>query len=400
MRFLKQSSLLFFVIFGLMAPAYAQEIRNIGEAVRQGEGQLAISVTSSDVRVEQFARRAFSLHGGIALVESGAASFNFNLEPRGTNSALLVISSGQPLQQQFSREVFGTDFQNAILRACDVAVEATLGSPGFFAGKIAFVGKQRGVSEIYTSDLLFSRVRPLTADRSLVTGPSWSPDGQKLLYTTYFKSGFPDIYMMDFNTGRKLPIATYKGTNTGGEISPDGRQIVMSLSSDTGNEIYLTDINGKNQRRITRNKSLESSPTWSPDGRQLVFESDAAGKPQLYVVPATGGSMRRLPTNVSSYCSEPTWNAVKPNLIAFTVAVRGGFQIAIYDMNTRQSKIITTQSDSAMEPEWLNDGRHILFTLRQKGRTSLALLDSESGKVKSLHQASFGDASSGSFVYP
>jgi TolB protein len=400
MRFFKQIILLLFIGCSLSTIAHGQQVRNIGEAIRQGEGQLALSISSSDPAVVQIVRRAFSLHGGIRLIDSQAASFNLNFESRSSRSVQLIISSGQPLQQQLSREIFGDDFQHAVLRACDVAVEATLASPGFFAGKIAFVGKQRGVSELYSSDLLFSRVRALTADRSLVTGPSWSADGQKLLYTTYFKNGLPDIYMMDFTTRRRLPIATYQGTNSGAELSPDGSQIVMSLSSEAGNEIYLSDRNGKNLRRVTRNKSLESSPTWSPDGSQLVFESDAAGKPQLYIIPASGGNMRRLPTNISSYCAEPSWNPRQPDLLVFTVAVAGGFQLALYDMSTRQSKIVTSQLGSAMEPEWLNDGRHILFTRRQQGRSSLAILDRISGRIKPLHKSSFGDASSGSFVYP
>ncbi|MFT4902018.1 MAG: TolB protein [Lentimonas sp.] len=389
----------FFAVFVLLMPCIAQEVRDIGEAVRKGEGRLAIAVLSSDSQVEQFARRAFSLHGGFVVTDTQAASFTFSLKPSSTNSVNLEIRSGQPLQTQLSREVYGSDFQNSVLRACDLAVEATLGEKGFFAGKLAFVGKQRGVSELYTSDLLFSRVRPLTSDRSLVTGPSWSPDGQQLLYTTYYKSGFPDIYKMDFSSGRKIPIATFKGTNTGGAVSPDGTRIAMSLSGSAGMEIYVSDITGKNVRRITNNRSLESSPAWSPDGRQLVFESDAAGKPQLYVVAADGGKMQRLPTNISSYCSEPSWNTVQTNLIAFTVAVRSGFQIAVYDMKTRQSRILTTESGSAMEPAWLNDGRHLVFTRRNNARTSLALLDTKTGQVKSLHQSSFGDASSASFVY-
>ena len=103
--------------------------------------------------------------------------------------------------------------------------------------------------------------------------------------------------------------------------------------------------------------------------------------------------------NVSSYCSEPTWNPIKENLIAFTAAVSGGFQIALYDFKTRSSQILTTVSQSAVEPTWMNDGRHLVFTQRQNGRMRLMLLDIETKKVSSLHVPDFGDASSASFVY-
>ena len=91
----------------------------------------------------------------------------------------------------------------------------------------------------------------------------------------------------------------------------------------------MSDSRGKNIRRLTTNKSLETSPSWSPDGRRLVFSSDALGKPQLYEISSSGGPTRRIPTNISSYCSEPVWNPVDENLIAFTTAEHGGFQITL-----------------------------------------------------------------------
>ncbi len=396
MRFL-HCLLLLVTSFSLLPIISAEQPIQLKDAVRPGEGRLAISVNSTDASIAKLARRAFGLHGGVTMATSSKSAYTFNIERASGSSVTLAISSGG--QEQLRRSVPGRDLQNAVLRACDMAVEATLHTKGFFAGKLAFVGKQRGVSEVYTADLLFNRVRPLTADRALVTGPSWSPDGTKLLYTTYYKTGFPDIYMMDLSTGIKKPVATYKGTNTGGAYSPNGRSVAMSLSSSGNAEIFVAESISKKPRRLTTNKSLETSPTWSPDGRRLAFTSDARGKPQIYEVSANGGPMRRIPTNVSSYCSEPAWNPVKENLIAFTAAVRGGFQIALYDSVKRKSEIVTSVTQSAVEPTWLNDGRHLVFTQRQNGRTRLMLLDTETKKVSALHVPDFGDASSASFVY-
>ena len=391
--------LLLIASFSLLTTAVSAQVIDIGDAVRQGEGRLAIAVDSTDAALAKLARMAFALHGGYTVTTAAKSAYTFQIERASGSSVTLTIGSGQPVQEQLRRVVPGRNLQNATLRACDLAVEATLHTKGFFAGKLAFIGKQRGVSEVYTSDLLFNRVRPLTADRALVTGPSWSLDGTKLLYTTYYKTGFPDIYMIDLLSGRKIPVATYKGTNSGGEYSPNGRSIAMSLSSAGNAEIFVAASIDSKPRRLTINKSLETSPTWSPDGRRLAFTSDARGKPQIYEISANGGPMRRIPTNVSSYCSEPTWNPIKENLIAFTAAVSGGFQIALYDFKTRSSQILTTVSQSAVEPTWMNDGRHLVFTQRQNGRMRLMLLDTETKKVSSLHVPDFGDASSASFVY-
>jgi TolB protein len=390
--------LLFFIAsFSLLTTAVLAQVIDIGGAVRQN--RLHVVVDSTDAAIAKLARRAFALHGGYTLTTAAKAGYTFQIERASGSSVTLTIGSGQPAQEQLRRVVPGRDLQDATLRACDLAVEATLHIEGFFAGKLVFIGKQRGISEVYTSDLLFNRVRPLTADRALVTGPSWSPDGTKLLYTTYYKTGFPDIYMIDLQSGRKIPVATYKGTNSGGEYSPNGRSIAMSLTSAGNAEIYVAESIDKKPRRLTTNKSLETSPTWSPDGRRLAVTSDARGKPQIYEMAVTGGPMRRIPTNISSYCSEPAWNPIKENLIAFTAAVSGGFQIALYDFKTRSSQILTAVEQSAVEPTWMNDGRHLVFTQRQNGRLRLMLLDTETKKVSSLHVPNFGDASSASFAY-
>ncbi|MDQ8194064.1 hypothetical protein QEH59_06490 [Coraliomargarita sp. SDUM461004] len=397
MRFIALFILTFFSLSLAPQAAFSETIQ-LQDLVRDGEGQLALVINSSDASISTLARRAFNLHGGYVVTSGENAAFVIKIEPAGASSVLLTVGSGQPYTEQLRRTVSGTDLQNAVLRSCDLVVEATLQTKGFFAGRLAFVGKQRGISEIYTSDLLFSRVRPLTRDRSLVTGPKWAPDGRHLVYTTYFKSGFPDIYMLDINTGRKTPIATFKGLNTGAVFSPDGRQIAMALSGTGNSEIHVTDSRGKNARRLTTNKSLEASPSWSPDGRRLVYTSDAPGKPQLYEISSTGGPARRLPTNISNYCSEPVWNPVDENLIAFTAVVSGGFQIALYDAKARSSKILT-KGPSSLEPAWLRDGRHLVFTQRNSASTRLMLLDTLTGKVSPLHKPAFGDASSASYVY-
>lgn len=375
------------------------QVIQLDDSVRQGREQMGIAFESSDPTIASIGRRAFDLHGGYKLTSPAKSAFTVRIERSGTQGVLLTIGSGQPYVEQYRQTVSGNDLQQAVLKACDLTVRATLRIPGFFAGRLAFVGKQRGVSEIYVSDILFSQVRPLTRDRSLLTGPNWAPNGSALLYTTYYKAGFPDIYKIDLTTGRKIPIANYKGTNTGGKFSPDGRRIAMALSSSGNSEIYVSDANGQGVRRLTTNKSLEASPAWSPDGRRIVFTSDTMGKPQLFEMSASGGPMRRLPTNVSSYCAEPAWNPVDANLIAFTAAVGRGFQIALYDAQKGGASILTREADDAVEPVWLNDGRHLVFTKRQSGRTRLMLLDTQSGQVSPLHVPSFGDASSASFVY-
>lgn len=346
--------------------------------------------------VEALAKRAFQLHGGFRVV-SGQADVSLQLRTSGNDTILYSASSGR---NQFNGTATGIDKLQATAMACDDVVERILDIPGFFAGTLAVVGERNGRKEIFIGDLFFQRMRQVTSGKGDSLGPDLSPNATKMLYTTYAPSGFPDIYEYRVSSGQSRPFATYKGTNTGAVYSPDGSKVAMILSSSGNAELYVSGADGRYPKRLTNNRSLEASPSWSPDGRKLVFTSDQMGKPQLYGMLSTGGSISRVPTNISRYCSEPAWNPRNPDLIAFTAAESNGFQIAVYDNRTGSSRFVSSVRGDGIEPAWLNDGRHLLFTVRNGGDTRVHILDTETGKTMPLHSQRFGNSSQADFVMP
>ncbi|CAI8348164.1 MAG: Protein TolB [Opitutia bacterium UBA7350] len=381
-----------------ISSASAEAVIVLPGIIRSTEGVTSITLEGNDDVSVALGKQAFALHGGFHLGQASDAAFIIRLESFG-NAARVSVRSGVNASVMWEAQTEGVDSSQALLRGCDRAVEYITGKPGFFAGKLAFVGKRNGTSELFTSDLMFRSVVALTSDKALVTGTSWSPDGKKILCTTYFKSGFPDLYVFDLEAGLRTTIASYKGTNTGGCYSPDGTRIAMVISGSGDTELCVSDARGRDLRRLTRNRSLESGPSWSPDGSELVFTSDMQGKPQLFTMPSKGGKVRRLATQVSRFCTEPSWNPIYADQIAFTAATEGGFQIALYDARQGRARILTSIRGSAVEPTWTNDGRHLIFTERKDVGTRLMLLDTLSGKISPLHRRSFGSASSASFVY-
>lgn len=374
----------------------ADAIRIPDATRRAGTAPIRIEIRSSDDQVRAIAQRAFTLHGAFRPVSSDA-QVTLSLRPSSDRSVAFRVT-GQGIEQ--TDTATGRDVSEATLRACDAVVERITRRPGFFAGRLALVGTRTGHTEIYESDLLFQRVRPLTSNRNKSIMPRWSPDGRKILYTTYFSKGFPDLFEIDVASRSQRPFATYTGTNTGAVFSPDGRRVAMTLSSSGNAEIYVSDPSGRNPRRLTRNNSLEATPTWSPDGQRLAFTSDQMGRPQLYMMSANGGSMRRIQTNISGYCAEPAWNPRHPELIAFTIAQNRQFEIAIFDFRTNRSSVLTQGPGDSIEPRWTNDGRHLIFTRRVRGSERLHILDIETRTIHPLHSEGFGNSSMGDFVYP
>ncbi len=399
--FLRRAAWLFAGMLTGLLPipeAAAQREIDIGRVdVRGGREVIPIQIVSSNAEFKQLAERAFQSHGAYRVArDRGSAAFVFAFQPGSNSSSVnLEITAGSGTHRE---TVAGSDARNALFRAADIAVAKTTGQPGFFAGKITFVAERsRGAREVFVSDLFLTQVRAVTNDGADSVGPRWSPDGQSILYTSYYRNGFPDIFKIDMITRRRTPFVQVKGTNTGARFSPDGTQVAMTLSGAGNPEVYISNAAGKNIRRLTRTDAVESSPSWSPDGRRLVFTSDRNGRPQLFVMNASGGEMSRIPTNISGNCTEPDWNPRDPNQIIFTAAVGGRFALALYDFTKRESRFLTQGSGDAVAPCWTNDGRHVIFTHRTASTSNLMLLDTQTGKTTRLSDSRLGKASHADF---
>jgi len=389
-------SLVLFASVSLMAQSdiLPPVVRNLEGDVRP------VAIQSTDANVQSLVAKAFDVHGAYSLASEDKADFVFRITPEGDKAVSLEILSGKPQQSLFKALVSGSSLSDAALRAADLAVTKTSGLKGIFAGRIAFVGQRNGATELYEGGLLFNEVRQLTHDNTRCVRPSLSPDGTKILYTSYYRNGFPDIYNIDLASGKRDVFLSFNGVNTGAAFSPDGRSVAVILSGTGNAELYTISSAAKDMNRLTNNKALESDPAWSPDGKRIVLASDTPGKPQLYIISSSGGQMNRLATNISNYCAEPAWNPVDDGIIAFTISQGGSFEVAIYNMDTGESRTVSQGAGDAVEPAWTRDGRHLIYTERTPNRRRLVLLDTKTSHKSYLNSADWGDASEADYVYP
>ncbi len=158
----------------------------------------------------------------------------------------------------------------------------------------------------------------------------------------------------------------------------------MVLSGEGNPEVYVSNAQGRQISRRTKTPQAgESSPCFSPDGSQIVYASGET-TPQLYIMPASGGAPRRVGAGLSSYCAEPDWSRGAPNKIAFTMRDGRVFQIAVLDLATGSAKRASKAAYDGVEPSWLADGRHLVYTARSANSRSLCILDTETGKSTKL----------------
>lgn len=375
----------FLLAAGLLCAATAlpAQVRKIDDIVVRGDNKIGVRVTATSSDMQSLAVLAFSSHGRYR-TDAPTPSYNVRFTSLAPTQVKVDVTRSVGGAAVFSQTVSGTSARNALLRAADAVVEATngLGLKGFFASQLAFVITQRGnKGDVYVSDLFLGGAINVTQRNAHTLMPRWSPDGRRVIYTSYFNSGAPDIFTVDPTNGQKNIFANFKGTNMGARFSPNGQQVVMICGSGASNVYIAGAAGGGAPRQLTKTEGVKASPAWSPDGSRIVFAMEPG--PQLYVMPVSGGAPQRLSTGFS-FASEPDWSVANPNKIAFTARSGGSYQIAVYDVAAKSAKVASKAAFDGVEPSWLADGRHLVYTARDRNSSVLCILDTETGQSKMI----------------
>ncbi len=159
----------------------------------------------------------------------------------------------------------------------------------------------------------------LTKNPASDSNPSWSPDGTKIIFTSW-RDGVNDdkIYIMksDGSEQTRLSSGSYKDSYP--EWSPDGSRIVFTSNEFRFSDIFVMNSDGTGRMRLT---SLSSAyhPSWSHDGSKIVFISDYGERTKntnpeaetfsydVFSINSDGSSLRNL-TSTSCFEYRPVWS--------------------------------------------------------------------------------------------
>jgi len=345
-------------------------------------GQLT-EVLKNDVR----------LSGYLALTPAADAEFVEQGSVRGSRGDITVeclVTQRATNKSVLSKSYPGNtqDLRRLAHVIADDIVQAITGQRGIAQTKIAFVWRRSPtVKELAVMDYDGHNVRLITDDKKISAHPRWSPDGRKIIYTSYLQT-FVDVLEANLYTNQRRRLAGFPGLNSGADFSPDGQTIALTLSKDGNPELYTMNANGGDLRRLTQTRGVESSPTWSPDGQSIAYVSDERGSPQIYLLSRDGGEPTRL-TVSPAYNTEPDWShppadsGVSP-MLAMTSRVGGKMQIGLYDSATREVRPVVADSADNEDPSWAPNGRFLVFAKTQNWRSQLYLLDVLAGEQVEL----------------
>ncbi|MFV0358694.1 Tol-Pal system beta propeller repeat protein TolB [Tropicimonas sp.] len=297
--------------------------------------------------------------GAVSVSDGGQVTVKFRL---------FDVYSGAPLGDGLQLSGSQASVRRLAHKVADQVYSRITGEGGYFDSRVVFVHeegpKDARLKRLAVMDYDGANVAYLTDASSLVLAPRFSPNGDRVLYTSY-ASGVPEVYMMQVgNAVQQRLLAGQSGTMTfSPRFGPDGTTVVFSESRGGNTDIFLHRIGGQSSQ-LTATPAIETSPSFSPDGAQIVFESDRSGTQQLYVMPASGGEARRISQGPGRY-GTPVWSP-RGDLIAFTKQNEGRFHIGVMRTDGSEERLLTA-SFLDEGPTWAPNGRVVMFTRQSSG---------------------------------
>ncbi|MGH9669506.1 MAG: CehA/McbA family metallohydrolase, partial [Terriglobales bacterium] len=136
--------------------------------------------------------------------------------------------------------------------------------------------------------------------------PAWSADGTELVFVSnrghiYGTGGF---WRMKAEAGAEAREIYFEETTWKArpEFSPDGKRLVYSsYLGRQWNQLWLMPAEGGHPLQLTYGEYDNTAPRWSPDGRHLAFISNRSGKTELWLLELPGGAQRQLRAKQRKY---------------------------------------------------------------------------------------------------
>lgn len=162
-----------------------------------------------------------------------------------------------------------------------------------------------------------TEIKPLIVDRKTEAkryyysawdhsiNPAWSHDGKKIYFVNNHDvaHGTGNLFSIDLASGEQTLIHKEETSwRTRPDVSPDGTRLVYSsYLGQNWNQLWLLPSAGGYPFPITYGHYDKSSPRWSPDGTMIAFISNESGNTSLIILTAFTGKQSPIAARTLKY---------------------------------------------------------------------------------------------------
>ncbi len=130
--------------------------------------------------------------------------------------------------------------------------------------------------------------------------------------------------------------------------------------------LIVSDQDGENEHTIMESTDPIMSPAWSPDSRRLAYVSFEGNHSSVFIQTLRTGNRIQV-SSKPGINGAPAFSPDGRKLVLTLGGIDGNLDIYVMDINSRQTRRVTTHRAIDTEGSWSPDGRHIYFTSDRGG---------------------------------
>lgn len=222
---------------------------------------------------------------------------------------------------------------------------------------------------------------PAGTPMRMVEGPCLSPDGTRLAFAWR-----GDLWLASSRGGRAERLTAHPAQDRHPRFSPDGQRLAFTSNRSGADQAWLMDLRGGEPLQVTRHSEGAQVQAWFPDGQHLLVlgrrDHDHARPERLLRVAAQPGAREELLFDDWGYDAAPSPDGKR---LAFvrqgTGWSRKGYrgsqaaQVWLHDLGTERFTRLSQGPHEERWPSWSPDGTTLRVVSGEDGTRNLVTVD-------------------------
>ena len=280
---------------------------------------------------------------------------------------------------------------------------------------VSFLSDRSGENEVHLA-YDNGEIKQLTDHKVKTLTPTWSPDGNYIVYSANIEGGERfDLRIVDLTDPLKPKDKDLTGKPLGTKLNepqfaPTGDPRILVYSQELpqvaswdvgfltlekgmkpGNLVNITNAQGEGV-----NKDQKGS--WSPDGTKIVFESnrdliDDKSQFDIFIADAEGRNAGKNQINLTNHIAPDEWARFSPDgmQIVFQSKRDDNYEIYVMDIDGENLTRLTNHEKTDRRPDW-STTNIIAFESQRDGNWEIYRMDPDGNNQVNLSNHAKGDS--------
>lgn len=243
-------------------------------------------------------------------------------------------------------------------------------------GTIVYASDRDGDYDLYLLNLANSRETKLTHDSRDDHSPSWSPDGDRIVFVRDMSHRNKELFVLRLGEAKPKRLTT---SRTFYEYDPDwsprGNWIAFARKHEAegDGELALLRVSDLKTRTILIGNGLAHEPTWSPNADEIAFSETSGNSDINRTRPCCNDQyITETVTLTPADETSPRWSPTRDELLFGRDRLVGvadtDYDLLVTDLNGTEIRRLDSGAHNSLPGNWSVDGEWVVFYSDRGGR--------------------------------